>query len=68
MNKQIDALKEEVKGLRGVSKSNPHSPSCICDGCRYSGVCYGGCVGGQFDSNFCFIDIIQGMGCGQCDS
>ena len=70
MNRQLDELKKDVIGLCGISKSNPHSPGCICDGCRYSKICYGGymrgcnshnVVGVEGRSNtFCFIDMVQG--------
>ena len=59
MSGQLDTMREDVKGLRGISKANPCSPACICDGCRYSSVCYGGSMRGGDGSDFCFIDVLQ---------
>ena len=60
MNGQLKTMGEEVKGLYGISKANPYSPACFCDGCIYSFICYGGRMrhaGGG--GTFCFIDMLQ---------
>ena len=62
MSREFNEIREEVKGLVGIKNSNPLSPACICDGCRYSGMCYGGRMRNSGGRDFCFIDMAQGGG------